>query len=146
MQDNMKWFGFGLVIVLLIAVFEQQRRKQAKVRESLSDTSQNIATGNVQGTIGGAVSNVPRDTVYNPAFDAEAIWQTGCYLVWGVCYGGGNQEKFASVITRLNKSQLATLYDYFRSKYGMSIDAFIANYFYESERKVIQQAIASVKA
>jgi len=145
-NNNYKWLGFGLILILVIAIFEQQRRKQQAVKAAVSETGKNIATGNVGGTLGGVVSDVPRDTNYNPDYDAKAIWNAGCWQdYFGNCWGGGDQAKVVSIISRLNKSQLATLYDYFKKTYGKTLDEFIAKYFYESERRAIQQTIASVR-
>ncbi len=145
LTQNQMYAAVGLFIVVLYIIFENNRKKKQAIATSMQNTSGNIQSGNIQGTVSGTIANTQRYTTYIADVDAKEIWYAGCYLVGGVCWGGGDEQKVAGIISRLTKGQLAKLQDVFKSRYGMTLDAFFTSYFYQSERAVIQQAILSVK-
>lgn len=143
-NDSIKWVTLTLGFVFIIALLQNKKRRQEEVETSIQRLTANLATGNIQGTVGGTISNTQRDSQYLPAQDAEEIYYAGCNS-WLMCADGGNEQKVAAIISRLNKAQLATLSDHFKTTYKTTLDQYIAQKFWASERAVIQQAIANVR-
>ena len=147
-QNTIIYGGGFVLLVFFIFLFYNKSKKEKELQANTDSLNQNINSNNVAGTISGATSGATPDLNYNPAADAEAIWQSGCYksAFWGgVCAGGGNEQKVASVIRNLSKGKLLRVKEFFSQRYNQELEDFFKNYFFESEQNIIYQALASVR-
>lgn len=136
-------YGGGVVILIIIIIFfVNKSNKEKKLQENISGLDSKITSGQIAGTITGATAGKTEDPNYNPQSDAETIYNAGCFSY--LCYGG-DEQAVATVLRKLNGSQLLKLKNYFEIKYGKSLESYFQSYFYESERRVITAALAQIR-